>query len=832
MLRNYLLTAVRNLRKHRLYSFITIGGLAVGLAACLMTLLFVRDELSYDDWLPNADRIATLEIEFRAPGREAMGFATTPGPAKAALEKDFSSDIERVVRVFDSGDLVRVGSKQFNEDIAYVDAGFFDMFDLPMVSGVREQALANNTSILLSERIAEKYFGDGPAIGQVMTIENEIDYQVVGVFRDLPRNTHLDLDMIALFDTERYKDKPWIAENWTSANTYTYVMFRSKEAMARVESDLPAFVDRNVELKIPGFENAVVSDMVIFSLMPVRDIHLYSKKPGTMRPGGDITTVITFGAIALLILLIACINFVNLATARSMSRAREVAMRKVVGAQRGQLVGQFLGEALLTALVALVIAVALVELALGPYNRFIDKQLSIDIIGDPALGAIMLGLVVVVGVLGGAYPAIYLSRFRPARVLKANQSSASGGTFLRNSLVVFQFAISIGLIVSTAIVYGQTSYARDLDLGFDKANKLVVLGLYNLPGKGATAQTLKGELAKLPHVRHVSMSSDAPPLSNNNNTVLYPSATERDTKFIVETLRVDADFFTTFGVEPLAGRVFSPEYGTDVRHIPDDETREGTESIIVNETFLAKLGYATPEEAIGVVLWDTVGPEAVDRLVRATIVGVVPDLKLRSVNFTITPMMYATFPEDSEFMNVVTLDVEPGHMKSTLAAVGALWAELAPDVPIRTAKIDAEVAEQYDAIEKRGHMFGAFALFAVLIACLGLFGLASFAAERRTKEIGVRKALGASVLDIVRLLMWQFSKPVLIANAIAWPVSFYVMNQWLGTFKYHIDLANPLLLVGVFGGAGLIAMLIAWLTVAGQAARVARASPILALRCE
>jgi len=832
MLRNYLLTALRNLRKYKLYSFITIGGLAVGLAACLLILLFVRDELSYDKWIPNAERIAQVETEFRIPGRDQLEFAASPGPAKAALEKDFSSDIERVVRIYQSEGPMRAGDRMFNDTISYVDPGFFEVFDLPSARGQRDQVLDRNDTLIVSERMASKYFGDQPAIGKVITVDNKYDYQVVGVFEDLPRNTHLKIDFIALFDTQRYAEYPWVAERWTSVNVHTYVLFRSREAMARVRADLTAFVDRNVKMEIPGFENARISDLMSIRLMPLLDIHLYDQRPGNYKPGGDITTVITFSAVAALILLIACINFINLATARSMQRAREVAIRKVVGASRGQLIGQFLGEAFLTTALALLIALALVEVALGPYNTFLDKQLELDIIGDPKLLAMIVGLVVVVGLLGGTYPAIYLSRFRPAHVLKANQSSASGSTRLRNSLVVFQFAVSVALLISTAVVYGQNRYARNLDLGYQTANRLVIDGLHDLPDKGELAATLKRAVGELAHVDHVSLSSDTPPLSNFNNTVLYPSATISEEHYIIESTDVDADFFSAYGVTPLAGRLFSKDFPTDARNIPKDKSQAATQSIVVNQTFLRKVGIATPEAAIGKVLWDISGVDPSSPLIRSTIIGVVPDMHLRSIEFEITPLIYHMYPEESGEFDALSIEVEPGEMQSTLASVESIWAKLAPGNVIRTVFVDQELASQYDAIAKRGYMFGAFALFAVLVACLGLFGLASFAAERRTKEIGMRKTLGASVFDIIRLMMWQFSKPVLIANVLAWPAAFYLMKRWLVTFKYHIELTDPVVLVFVFGGAGLVALAIAWATVVGQATRVARANPIHALRCE
>jgi putative ABC transport system permease protein len=840
MLRNYFATAIRNLLQHRLHSAINIGGLALGLAACLLILLFVRDELSYDRWLPDADRIAKLEITFKVPGREPLAFSSTPGPAKAALEKDFASDIERAVRLFQAEQPMRAGDRQFADDVTYVDPEFFKVFDLPVVSGEREAVLERADRLLVSERMAAKYFGEASPIGRTITIDNKLDFTVVGVLRDLPSNTHLDIEMIALFDTKRWADSPSVAEEWTSANVHTYVMFRSPEAIAQVESELPAFTDRNVSLKLPGFEKGQVSNLLAFNFMPVPDIHLYATKAGYVKPGGDIAAVIAFSAIAGLILLIACINFVNLATARSMKRAREVSMRKVLGATRGHLIVQHLGEAVLTAMIALVLAIALVELALRPYNAFLDKELSLDLLGDPFLLAVAAGLVLFVGVLGGLYPAIYLSRFRPAHVLKANQSGAGGSPRFRNVLVVFQFAISIALIVCTGVVYGQTVYARSIELGFDSSHKLVVDDLTDVPAS-EVIEPLGKEIAALPGVRGVAFSSDTPPLQNTNMSILYRSPVPDDNQLIIERLTVDHDFFALYGVKPLAGRVFSKQFPTDVRSVPADTSREATEAIVVNQTFLSKLGVARPQDAIGVTIWDLLDPTATTvRLVRATIIGVVPDMHMRSVRMEIPPLIYYVRPDAAvEYADLnlfpldnLTIAVEPGRLREVHDAVTGVWQRMIPSTPLRTEFVDEDLAAQYDADEQRAQTLAAFAVFAVLIACLGLFGLASFAAERRTKEIGLRKVMGASVRDIVRLLVWQFSKPVLVANLIAWPVAFYFMNRWLSGFRYAIDLTSPLVLLGLFGGAGLVALAIAWSTVAGHATRVARSSPIHALRCE
>ena len=827
MLRNYITVAIRNLVNNKLYSAINVGGLAVGLAACLLILLFVRDETSYDRWLPNADRIAVVESTFFIPGREKIAFAQAPGPIKDPLEKDFSSDIEKVVRVYADELPVRAGERQLLSEIDFADPGFFQVFDLPMVAGERESALENNSSIVLSETAAKKFFGDEPAVGKTITVSDKMVFTVVGVFADMPKNSSLMFETVALLDLERYKDRPYIAERWTSVNTGVFVLFRTPESRERVTKDMTAFTNRHVKFEIPGILE-LPSLFLQFEFMPLLDVHLHATKQGYQN-AGNLTAVLAFSGIAALILIIACINFVNLATARAMKRAREVAMRKVVGATRSQLVRQHLGEAIVTALIALVVAIALVELSLPAFNSFLHKELALDFIGDPMLIVMVLGLILAVGVVGGLYPALYLSRFRPAQVLKANQSSVGGSSLLRSGLVVFQFAISIALIVCTATIYSQTVYARTFDLGYQHDNRLVLKGLSDMPSKEA-AVTLKNQVAALPGVRAASLSSDGPPLDSNNNALLYPRSVPGPEKFIVESLNVDVDFFKTFGVKPLAGRLFSVDHPSD--YAPDQGVKRDhptEQSIVVNQALVAKLGGKRPEDVIGKVMWDA-APEG-EIMTRTTIVGVVPDLYLRSVRIAVTPLAYYVNKPENGF-NRLSIAVQPGRMKETLQAVQGVWGRLAPAVPIRTSFVDENLAALYDADAQRGQIFAGFAVFAVLIACLGLFGLASFSAERRTKEIGMRKVLGASVLDIVRLLVWQFSRPVLVANLIAWPVSFYLMQKWLAGFKYRIELSDPRFLLGIFGGAALLALSIAWLTIAGHAYRVARANPGRALRVE
>jgi putative ABC transport system permease protein len=821
MLRNYLLVAIRNLLKHRLYSFINVGGLAVGLAACLLILLFVLDELSYEAWLPQADRLAVIETEIRIPGRDAMSFGNSPGLLAAAMEKEFGNELEQITRTFRGGEAVRVGDRQFLSKITYGDRNLFRVLDLPVVAGDRERVLADNHAIALTQKQAQIYFGDEPPVGKVLTVAGKTDYTVVAVLRDLPENTHLEIESIALFDPQRHADR-WTADQWTAANANTYALFRSDEARRRVMAGMKSFIDRNVHLDVPGLESTPASTIFLFNAMPFRDVHLYAKKAGYANLG-DINAVIAFSAIALLILVIACINFVNLATARAMQRAREVAMRKVLGATRGQLIFQHLGEAIVTALVALVLAFAVVELVLGPFNGFVHKSLILRY-SDPLLILTSLALILGVGAIGGLYPAFYLSRFRPARVLKANQSSASGSTFMRSALVVFQFSVSIALVVCTATVYSQTIYARTIDLGFEQADRLALSDVHKMPTL-EQRRTLKREVAALPGVRIVSLSGDKPPLTDTSNDLLYRTSDQTGEQLIVERVQVDEDFFQAYAVRPLAGRLFSAQFPGDLPVDPKDGVA-GSQTAIVSQSVVRKLGVRNPEDVVGMVLWNIFDEQK--QLQRTTIVGVVPDLYLRSLRDPINPLYYV-LAQDRNFSEL-TVVVEPGRMRELSTAIEAIWTRLAGGLPMRSSFVDQDLRAQYDGDEQRGQMFAAFAGFAVLIACLGLFGLASFSAERRTKEIGMRKVLGASVLDIVRLLVWQFSRPVLIANVIAWPIAFVLMHRWLGGFRHSISITAPLTFLSIFGGAGLIALLIAWATTAGHAYRVARGRPGRALR--
>jgi putative ABC transport system permease protein len=828
-LHNYLVTALRVLAANPMHSAINISGLAAGLACCLLIFLFVRDELSYDRWLPDADRIYRLESTFFIPGREPLAAVQSPGPARAALEKDYPDAIEAATRILETRHTVELGDRNFSEIVLEVDPEFFDVFALPLVHGDRAAALADHSSLVLTETTARKFFGAVDVVGRTLTLTHRSTqtFRITGVLRDVPRNSHLEIGMLARFNPEKYVNEPWVSERWTSVNMYNYFKFRSPAAAGRVSATLGQFADRNVDFQIPELEGHKASDLLKFDLTPVPRIHLHTTKLGGLKPSGDIRTVVAFATVAVLILVIACINFMNLATARSLQRAREVAIRKVVGAHRRQLVLQFLGESMLITTIALVIAAVAARLALPWFNGLVHKELDFSFVSDPVLPAAAAGLALFVGVVGGLYPAFILSRFRPALVLKANQSGgAEGSATLRAALVVIQFSISIALIAATLIVYAQTHYARNMNMGFERDQRVLLRGVGSERARPVQIALLQ-ELERLPGVMAVARASDAVPQDSNNNTLVHLPDVPSDELLVIETMTVDHRFLPALGVQAIAGRLFSPDFMGDVMP-PDPDLIEDPihAGVILNRRAVRQLGFGDPQAAIGRSFQVSVGFRGEPKRADVTVVGVVEDMHFRSVHNEISPMLFYFGDHQDDFWYFL-LHVQSSGLPATLQAIDDAWKRLLPDVPVRRSFVDEEFAKLYAAEEERMKMFASLSVFAVFVACLGLFGLASYSAERRTREIGIRKVLGASVGDIVRLLLWQFSRPVLLANVIAWPAAWYVSRSWLENFSYRIDL-TPL----PFAVAGAAALLVAAATVTLHARRISLTSPVRALRNE
>ncbi|MBT7582185.1 MAG: FtsX-like permease family protein [Kordiimonadaceae bacterium] len=810
MLQSYLKTAVRNLINHKMFSVINIGGLALGLAAAILIMLFVRYELSFDKFWTNADRLQRVELTLHNPGGNTIPTSFAPDPFAKTATIAFPTEIEQATRIFmHERIVVEKGDTLFREQIAFVDHNFFSLFDIDIAQGNRDATLVNANSIMISETTSLKYFGENSALDQNMII-NDIDYTVTAIMKDLPSNTHLsDIHFVGLLDETRYG--PNFFDVWDNPKSSSYLLLNPGISARELEARLPDFLDRNLDYG-PDLNP---SNLLELNLIAVPDSHLFS-----VREDGDIKTVYTFSLIAGLIILIACINFANLSTARSMQRAREVSLRKVMGARRGQVIAQFIGESMIITSIAFLLALVIVEFTLPYYNNFLGLQLNLNLVADPALAVELLVIGLLAGLLAGLYPAFLISGLRPVRILRSGRSGSSKHAIIRKALVTFQFAISIGLIIATLVISGQTNYARDIYPGYDIDNRLVLARVGEL--EPIQRDTLKAEILNIPGVEAASYSTDSVPRAGFTGFPYAPPSDVNDGFVGMETMTIDLDFFQTWNIQPLAGRLFSSARQADEYNPAVEPNAQATHPIIINQAAALEFGFTTPEAAIGAVARRLPGPNAEAPMV--TIVGVIADIKLRSLRSQAKPLIL--LPWDFLY-NALTIHINPEQETTIFTAIDALWTELVPDISIERSYAIERYDQMYGTEQRQGKMFIFFSLLATFIAGLGLFGLSAFAAEKRTNEIGVRKVFGASVADIVKLLVWQFTIPVLFSNLLAWPVAFYFMNEWLMEFSYRINLN-----VFHFVGAGFFVLLLAWMTVSGHAISIARMSPINALRHE
>ncbi|HEV2747415.1 MAG TPA: FtsX-like permease family protein [Allosphingosinicella sp.] len=835
MWRNYLTVAIRALIKNRTYAFINIFGLTIGLAACLSVLLYIRYELSYDRWLADSERTFQLQqwvVSTDDPTLE-VPFGTQMTSYISGQRLRQFPQVEQAVYVNKMQPVIlQDGQGTVSENFVFVDGPLFDVLRVPFVRGDRRTALDAPGTMVLTEAEALRRFGTLDVVGRTLTLAfstGPADYRITGVVQDPPRNSHLALSVVARLDFEALfgETSPFLTQ-WMPKNGWVYARLRPGADVAEIARQMPAWERRNIPDQIVGGERDNPGGDTDWRLVNVRDLHLGESQNG-MRPTNDRGTIVALGIVGVLILALAVVNFVNLATARASQRAREVALRKVLGASRRQLIVQFLGESMLLTGFATLLALALVELLVPTINAFLDIELAVRYLGEGGLLLPVLALVLVVGGAGGLYPAFFLSRFRPASVLKANQSSSEtpGTGRLRSALVVGQFAVSIALIICTSIIYAQTVYARTIDPGYRRDDILQIGNAYRAALQPVMG-TLLREIGQVEGVASVGRSTiGVATWGMENMTVTAPGAAE-SVEF--ELYRVDPGFFRTMGVSTIAGRTFSERQAMDDSTLPLDAddadvaalARRGY-NVVLNELAARQLGYKRPEQAIGrTLLADDGDVETVGRT-PVTVIGIVGNSRFRSIRDPVAPMMFLYERYQPGWL-LVRYSGNPAEVRE---GVERVWKRIAPEVPFEAQFSDDIVAELYDAEESRGIVFAIFALLAIMVACLGLFGLAAFTAERRTKEIGIRKVFGARARDIVKLLAWQFSKPVIVANLIAWPVAWWVMRDWLNGFDTRIDL-NP----GPFVLAGALALAIALGTIAGHAFKVARANPIHALRYE
>lgn len=797
MFRNYLTSAIRNLLKYKAYSLINILGLAIGMTCCIMIMLFVQNELSYDQSHENKDRIFRVELRNRnLQTGEINEWTIGPYRLAEALRVDFP-EISRVIRFSaQSRVLIHRGEKMFREEHFHlVDPGVLEAFTFPLLRGNPQTALQEPFTVVITEEIANKYFGNEDPMGQVLTYEDH-DFKVTGILDEVPANTHLPIDLLSSMTVADQLFSRIVLENWSEMSVYTYVFLPPNMDAAEIEKRFPAFVEKH----LPNWAASVS----IF-LRPLASIHLYSQS--------NIVYIYSFSAIAFFVLLIACINFMNLATARSASRAREVGLRKVVGAYRSQLVQQFLGESVLTAAISLLLSLIMVKLTLPAFNAFIEKDLVLDIAAN---GGLLLGLVSItlfVGLAAGIYPALFLASFEPVKVLKGIKKASAKGPALRKIMVAFQFTISIILIVVTMIVYRQLQYAKNLNLGFNKEHIVVIRGTpHNMRQQ---YDQVRMQLLQNPKIIAAAGTSRVPPGSLSSSIGTRPEGIPEDQRKSMQTIWMDFDFIEILGLEIVAGRSFSRDFPSDV-----------TSAFVLNEQAVRKIGW-TPEEAIGKSFGSSeIKDWNLGQWIRreGQVIGVVKDFHFESLHDEIVPTVYFIAPYMA--WNYL-IRIQPGDIPGTLAFLEKKWQTFNPEVPFEYSFLDDAFDTLYRTEEKQGKIFGIFALLAVFIGCLGLVGLASFTAESSTKEIGIRKVLGSSVIKIVLLMTKDFTKLVLIANVIAWPIAYLVMRKWLQSFAYRIDIG-----VFTFLMAGALTLIIAWVTVSYQAIRASLINPADALRYE
>ena len=798
MFQNYLSVALRNLRRHPAYSLINISGLAIGMATCILILMYIQDELSYDRYHPHADRVYRIVDDIESGG-QTVQTAGTPSGWGPALKRDFP-EIELLVRMRGTGSawLVDLGNTIYYErKVIWAESGLLNMFSIPLVAGDPGTALAEPYSMVISEDLAFKYFGAEVAIGKVVNLDNRWDFTVTGVMKNIQTNSHLRPDMFVSYTT-MYAIQSWNLDDWEyHRNLYTYIRLRENVSPGDFEAKLPAFLERHA-----GDQYREAGISIRPSLQPLVDIHLYSNMESEHEPNGDIRYVALFMAIAFLILIIAGINFINLATARSEMRAREVGVRKVLGANRIQLFRQFLGESVLMAGLAAIVAVILVHLVLPAVNEIAGKQLALPLTDWMVLVALALGTTVI-GMAAGSYPAAYLSGFLPAEVMKGSPESGKKGLGMRQALVVIQFSMSIFLLVSTAIIYDQLEYIQTKQLGFNKEHVMVVpiTGSPQLPNTPVLKQRLSG----LPGVVGISTTTGVPGMRAMPILEVRPEGMRPEDHLMISTLHVDEHFLEVMNIDLFAGRNFSPDWGTDT-----------TNGILLNETAVRYLGWGAPADAIG---------KQFERLnedrTTGRVIGVVRDFHLRTIHEEIEPALIMT----SSYHIYVLIRIEPEGISETIGRIEEVWRDVDPRFPLDYTFLDEDYDALYRTDRQLGEIFAVFAFLAIFVACLGLLGLASFSIQQRTREIGIRKVVGSSVSGIVILLSKDFMKYVLLANLIAWPLAYFVMSNWLQNYAYAAEIRFEWFLAG-----GILALAIAWLTIGAHALAASHRNPVNALR--
>ncbi len=788
MFKNYLKIAFRNLQRHKAYSLLNISGLAIGMACSILILLWVQNELSYDRFHANAENLYRLTCnagDFKA--------AVSPAGMGAGLQSEMP-EIKSVVRLSKpSTNLFETGTRKFEEkNVFYADSNFLNVFSFPLIKGNPATALQNPDAILIAGNMAKKYFGTDEALGKIIKKDNSSNLIVTGILANVPSNSHLQFDIILPISSIASTDYDLKNNVWGNFNYYSYIQLNKNINQSKASlTELQGHIKEIYKKHDPGMK-------VDFQLQPLTDIHLHSDLQIDLPGKGNIQYVNIFFIVALFILAVACINFMNLSTARSARRAKEVGLRKVVGAGRGQLMIQFLGESLMISFLSLLLAIGIVYLLLPAFNHLAEKDLSFNLLNGK-LFLSLIGIALITGLLSGSYPALFLSGFKPIAVLKGKLKIGGGNLVFRNSLVVMQFVVSIILLVGTAVVYKQLNFIKNKNLGFDKSNLLYMAMAGDMWGK---QQALKNALQENSYTSDYSIISDLPTNLITGTIDVQWEGKDPKSQVVIPSMDVDENFTKVFQIKMLAGRSFSPSFKND------------SSNYVINETAMRLMGM-TPDNAVGKSISFSD--------VKGTIIGVVKDFNFKTLQYAIDPLVIRL----NKYGGIVMLRTKPGATEASIDALGKISRELNPAYPFSYNFLDKDLDNLYKGEHQMGSIFNFFAILAIFISCLGLYGLSAFMAEQRTREIGVRKVLGASVFNIVYLLSGKFTRLIGIAIILAVPVSWWAIDNWLKGFAYRIDINWIIFLV-----ACLVALFIALATVSYESIKAAIANPVKSLRTE
>jgi len=777
MFKNYLKVAFRNLKKNKIYSFINIIGLAIGIACTILLLQWVQDELSFDRFHENSDNLYAATF--------SNGSKVTPTALSGFLKAEYPEIFNTSRFIFLGRNLMKYSEKETMEDRGImVDPSFLEMFTIRFIHGVSDAALKDPQSIIISERLAEKFFDAGEAIGETMTFAGAFDLKVTGVFKNYPHNSHIQFEYIIPLA---------LSQQWWNNNLNTWVVNNLRTYVQLQDNTLSSIVDKKISDVV---ERQRPQDKRPLALQPITRLHLYNFTGG----GGLITYVYMFSAMAFFILLIACINFINLTTAKSSARAREVGMRKTVGAHKSDLIKQFFSESILLTVISLLFGIIIVVLFLPAFNNLTGKQFTIEFLSkmNSVLG--IIGITLITGFIAGCYPALFLSRFQPVKVLRGTISAGAKSVVFRKILVVFQFSLSIFLILGTLIIFSQLNYMRNRELGFNKEN-IVYTNVGSRFRQNIDA--IKTEMLRNPNILNLTLTNIAPYRWNTNageGDVHWEGKTNQAVKMVVTS--VDYDYLKTFDLKIVQGRFFSKEYSTDV-----------SDAYVINEAAVKAMELDSPINK-ELKIWDRKGK----------IIGVVKDYHFESLHSEIIPMAMRIRPDS---LVSLCIRINPNNISAALSFIEGRWKKIYPEYPFEYRFLDDTIRSQYHSEEAVGRICKYFTFLAISISCLGLFGLALYTTEQRTKEIGIRKVLGASIPKLVLLLSKEFIKWVLVANIIAWPVAWYIMSKWLQNFAYKTDIG-----VWTFLLSGILALVISLATVSYQTIKTAIANPVDSLRYE